>query len=168
MMKYIKVIKEFTFPVDLKLVKFQKGTCLVKTDDRNGRNEYMAKNGDTVEIGVIENNMDYFCVLTTEEYSLEFINVEFYASMITDLCKTHNITSKAFLEMLCEELKIPTVFVIEYDIKESRTPHQPYHFPNLQPYCSQGVCSQCLGNPDGNCTSRSCPFKTNLYYKSNL
>lgn len=161
-MKYIKVIKEFTFPVNLKLVKFAEGTYLVQADDRNGRDEYVARDNSTITTAIVKENMDYFCEVSESEYNREVIDFSEMKALIEKMSKKHGLSREDLLKKVCEALDIPLLhFSIDWNLT---TPIQPFN-PSIQPY-TQGNCPQCLQPAGTPCWSTQCPNKLNIIYCS--
>lgn len=168
-MKYIKVIKEFTFPVSLKLVKFAEGTYLVQADDRNGRDEYVARDNSTVTAGVVKENMDYFCEVSESEYNREVIDFSEMKALIEKMSKKHGLSCEDLLKKVCEALDIPLLhFTIDWNQNNvpltPNVPFQPFN-PIIQPYTG-GNCPQCLQPAGTPCWSTACPNKLNTIYCS--
>lgn len=171
-MKYIKVIQEFTFPNDLKLIKFEKDSYLIKADDRNGRDEYLANNNSTLTSAVVRENMDYFCEVSESEFYRANIDLTEMESLIKKMCDKHDMIPADLIKKVCEELNIPVLhFTVDWNQTVPTQPINPFPWPPcnpvIQPYVG-GSCPQCL-QPNGTpCWSTNCPNKNIIYCSTNL
>ncbi len=163
-MKHIKVIKEFTFPIDMKLVKFLVGTYLVKADDRNGSDEYVCKDWNSVTANVVKANADYFIEVSETEYNQSVIDFTEIKKLLDKMTKKHELNHADLIKKVCEALDIPLLnFTIDWNLT---TPIQPYN-PGLpyQPY-TQGTCPQCLQPGGSACFSVHCPNRNLITYST--